>query len=715
MGMPSHLERQNLLIGPEGVPDFANITPADYEVSFNEAVAAEREVFAKIIADEGPATFANTVAPFLRAGDRVNNIIGGLWSHVMAEGTDALSDLKTRLITDYTLQTAIYMQDPQFAARVQAVADTADTLSDKERYILQKFMHGFTDYGTLQDAAAQTHIKELDAQLTELTEQFMKNLKEARIAQAVYFADAAELDGVNGADLAGFAAQAQEKGHNGGYLVVPERLLVDKLLTECTNSASRKRLYDALTGTGAGAVGATEPVIHAIAEARAERAQACGFTTYADYVLRTRMVSSIDQLDSFLTDMTAHLLPHYAQEVATVTEYAAKHGHAGKLEAWDIDYWTAQYKQDAFQLDMAALEPYLHTDKVVAALLVHIGALYDVSFKTADDLPRTEKGVQPYRVYDATSGELLAVLLVDLYARPESKEGGAWEAEYLNGETDEDTQQARPAVVGLHMNLGAPMPGYPSIIDLRNIETLFHEMGHVMHAILGQNQPFGLIRGTAVQQDFVEMPSQVLENFVNEPDFMAAFLTHADNGAPPPAEALQTLAEYAQFGRAQVLLKLIQNSRYDLAMHTTPERRAGTIAQIMERETISAELSPLVRPYQITRFDHLFSSPGAYAVGYYSYAWSDVLDAQVYGRIKHDKTGLERAKLKETLQAAGSEDATALFTGKFGPIDMKYALARAGVVIGPAGAPLAAANSADGAGAAQTQTGRNARMDFRAF
>ena len=686
----SYWAQAGLLVGAESVPDYQRLTAADYEAAYSQAAKAQADVFAAILSHEGAPTYANTINAFLQAADRTENVLANLFAHVIAESSDERDTLKTKLLNIASQQQADFMQNPEFAAKAQVVNDNRDMLGAKEQHILKKFMDGFQAYGTLLDPAAQSRIKALDTQLNDLTSQFMKNLKEARIANAVYIDDVSKLEGIAPSDIATFAAQAQEKGYNSGYLIVPERLMIDKLLSECANRDTRKALYEALTTIGADATrNGTEGLVHAIADARAERAAICGYATYADSVLDGRMLGSVDRLNEFLAELTSHLLPHYAGEVATVTGYAQAHGHAGKLEPWDIDYWTAQYKEETFQMDMAALTPYLHTNNVLDGLLNHMADLYQVSFTAAPDLPKVHPDILPYRVYDKENGTLLSVVMVDLYARPDTKNGGAWAATFRKIAQDADGTML-PPIVGLQMNLNKPQNGLPSIIDHGNIETLFHEMGHVMHAVLGQNQPVNMVRGTAVQKDFVEMPSQVLENFVNEPAFMATFLKHADTGAPPPAEALEQLAEYAKFGRAQSLLKIAQNSMYDLAMHTTPARRAGTLAQIMERETISADISPLVRPYQLTRFDHLFSSASAYAVGYYSYAWSDVLDAQAYASIKADPVQ-GPASLKATLQAGGSEDATQLFTRMFGEIDVKHALRRAGVQF--TDAPEAVANA----------------------
>jgi peptidyl-dipeptidase Dcp len=670
----SYFARNGLLVGAEQVPDYMNISVADYQAAYAEVADAQKAAFDAIIASDAPPTYANTITPFLDSDDAVGNLIYMAYSHTMVNATDEMMDLRQDLLTRNVEQYAGFIQNPDFAARVKVVQENAASLTPVEARLLEKVADQFVDYGTMLDAASQQRIKDIEVRLTELTTDFMKNLRDGRNANAVYFADLDQLAGVNQNDIETFAAHAREAGKDSGYLVVPERLLVDKLLAECTNRDTRAALYTALTTTCAnGSAFATENLIKEICDLRAERAALCGFENYAEYVLRNRMVKSVAELDQVLVDGGRKLFPHFAQEIETVTAYAEANGHEGKLEPWDIDFWMTRYKAETFAIDMAALEPYLHTDSVVVGLLADMEAFYDVTINKAEDLPTTHEDVTAYRVHEAVSGRLLAVLMVDMYARPATKEGGAWMSEFRARSND----GSLPAIIGLQMNMTRPAAGQASIIDIPNTETLFHEQGHVMHGILGQDQPHNIIRGTNVATDFVEMPSQILENFVHEPDFMAQFLRHHETGEECPVELLGRLAEYSSFGRAQPMLKIIQNSRYDLAMHMSPDKRAGSLDDIMARETISSDISPLVRPYQLYRFDHLFSSSGAYAVGYYSYYWSDVLDAQAYDRVKHTQDG--RRNLIEALKSGGSEDETALFTRLFGPVDPSYALARAGV------------------------------------
>ncbi len=675
--MIPYLQRYNLLIGDAQVMDVNRVTAADYAQAYVEAVELFHDVFDRILTNESVPTYENTIRPYLVAIDTVGRIHSAASTHSDVWKTPEMIEVCASISGKYKTLCADIMQNKVFFARFETVSAQSDMLSPPRRRIIQKLAAEFEDYGISLDPLMQARLKEIDIKINDLTKkQFQETVHQSALASALYIEAAEELSGLENKEIEGYAEAARKAGHDTGYLVdITDRLAVDRILQQCSCRTTRKEIYNVQNAIGTSEPHATEGIIREISELRAERANILGYSTYADYILRDRMVGGLEKLNVFLQSMQDQLLPHYRAEVAAVTAYANAHGHAGKLQPWDIDYWTEQYKQHTFSIDMKALEPYLQVTNVINSLVAHAGNLYDLELVAAPDLPVQDPAVSAYRVYDKATKILKGTFILDLFSRPETKSGGAWELSYRNVDAESDTPV--PCVVGVHMNLNPNIP----VISFSDVETAFHEFGHGMHELIGQDQEADIIRGTNVQYDFVEMPSQFLENFVQDPMFMSDFLRHNVTGEPCPIELLKGLRDYSNFGFAQNRLKVVQNSQYDLAMHTDPERRRGTLAEIMRRETLDAEISPLTKPYPLTRFPHLWSDPVGYSAGYYSYVWSSVLDAQVYASFEVEGYDFARRKLKQVLAVGGAEDANQLFTRHYGPINSVHLLQRMGISV----------------------------------
>ncbi len=676
--MPDYLREHGLLIGPEGLPDYRRITAQDYVQAFAAAETDLKTTFAHILENGDAPTYDNTIAPFLKALDHAENIIKLAGAHQRAHTTPDMITMDRTLSSGYAKDYAEMMQDGLFYTRFAAVQEMASTLSPERQRILEKLRDDFIGFGMVDEhgqptsSAVKTRIREIDAELFTQSSLFNKTLNESRLASAIYLPDASQLDGVDKTSLSKFAAQALKAGHEAGYLIYPDRLLVDTLLGTCKDRDLRERLFNAVNGMGATPPYETAGIIQGMAELRAERAKLLGYDTYADFVLRNRMVTSVDDLNAFQTRQISYLLPHYRDEVGIVTGFAHTRGLVGQMQPWDIDYWTMQYKEQAFGLNAQALEPYLHADKTIPAMLDSLGQMYGLRFERGMDIPTAHDDITAYRAYDSATGELRSIVMLDLFAREGEKQGITRMNDFRYAE------DGLTPIMGLQMNLPKGGNGAPTIIDLANTQTLFHEMGHVVHGILGQRPEANIVRAINVQGDILEMPSQVIENVTRDPAFMGQFLRHHETGQPCPPELLQNLNDYMYFGFAQSRLKIIQNSQYDLAMHTTPERREGTLPDILAREEIDPDITPLTRPYPPTRFEHLWFSPTGYAVGYYGYMWSDVLNAQATHALQMDHVG-GQAKLIEFMEAGGAERADKLFGRLFGPIDETHAMKRLGI------------------------------------
>lgn len=675
--MSDYLRAHGLLLGPEGLPNFRRIAAQDYQQAFMAAESAVKNALTQIIDNPDVPTYDNTIAPFLKVLDQAENISKLAGAHHRAQTTAELAETDKTLSAGYSRIRTEAMQNGDFYTRFAAVQEMASTLSPERQRILEKLRDDFVGLGMINEdgqptsSQVKTRIQEIDARLFEQAAAFNKTLNDSRLASAVYLGDASQLEGVGDQAKMAFAKQARERGYAQGYLIYPDRLLVDTLLATCRDRDLRERLFNAVNGMGQTPPHQTTGIIQEMAELRAERAQLLGFETYADYVLRNRMVTNVNDLIAFQERMAAHLLPHYRKEVEIVTAYAQQNGHTGPLQPWDIDYWTSQYKQENFGLNAAALEPYLHADKTVPAMLDYLGQQYGLRFTRGDDIPTPHDDVMAFRAYDSVTGELRSIVILDLYAREGQKQGITRMNDFRYAE------DGLTPIMGLQMNLPKGAPGSPTIIDLGNTQTLFHEMGHVIHGILGQKPSANTVRAINVG-DLLEMPSQVIENVTRDPAFMSQFLRHHATGAPCPPELLQNLNDYMYFGFAQSRLRLIQNSQYDLALHSTPDRRAGTPAEMMAREELDPVLTPLIRPYPPERFEHLWFQPTAYAVGYYSYLWTDVLNAQASHILQMDRAG-GQARLIELMEAGNAERADKLFERLFGPVDETYFLKRLGI------------------------------------
>jgi oligopeptidase A len=514
-----------------------------------------------------------------------------------------------------------------FAATPEGRAVTGE-----RRRFLDKTIDTFRRHGADLDPAGKKKLEELDVELTQVTTKFGENVLDSTNAFELVIEDEADLKGLPPTAIAGARESAARKGLEGWRftLQAPDYLAV---MTYMDNAATRRHLYEAY------AVRATEegrnnrPLIGRILELRREKARLLGFADFADLVLEDRMAHNGACALSFLEDLKARTEPRFRAENRELLEFrrSVEGPQAPELEPWDVAYYAEKQRAALYDFDEETLRPYFPLEKVVAGMFDLVHRLYGIRVTEEKGVPAWDAQVSYYNVHDET-GAFIGGFYADWYPR-ENKRGGAWmDALITGGPTDSGFQPHLGLICG---NLSQPIGGKPALLTHRDVETIFHEFGHLLHHLLSKVRVRSLA-GTSVAWDFVELPSQIMENWCWERASLDLFARHWETGEPVPEDLFQKMKRARTFRAANAQMRQLGFGFVDLMLHTrySPARDGDPVEYSRH---VLQEYSPAPLPPQhamIAAFTHLFSSPVGYAAAYYSYKWAEVLDADAFTRFR---------------------------------------------------------------------------------
>ena len=650
MIMNENKERTNPFFLPYNTPHdtapFDRIRMEDYEEAMLEGIRRDDEQIEKIINNPDKPTFDNTIVTVDDEKDdkgyydllsRVSTVFFNLLSAETNDEMDALAQKMSPILTKHAND--IRLNEKLFE-RIKYVHQHHRKLTPEEKMLLDNCYDGFVRSGALLDAAGKERLRQLTEEASMLGLQFSQNLLKENKAFTLHITDEAQLDGLpdTAREAAALAAKEQEMD---GWVFTLDFPSYSPFMTYSTQRELRRQLYMAKN---------TEcihdntennlEICKRLINLRREMAQLLGYKTYADYVLKHRMAGNVRNVYKLLNDLIKAYKPTAKKEVAAIEKMARKlEGKSFKLEPWDFSYYSHKLQLEKYNIDAEMLRPYFELSKVIDGVFGLANRLYGITFKENKDIPVYHSDVKAYEVFDE-DGSFLAVFYADFHPR-KGKQGGAWMTEYQGQWMErkdvkkpfgpENSKNVRPHV-SVVMNLTKPTEEKPALLTLGEVETFLHEFGHSLHGMFA-NTRFESLSGTNVWWDFVELPSQFMENFAIEKEFLRTFAFHYKTGEPLPDELIDRIVKSRNYNVAYACMRQVSFGLLDMAYYTKKDEFTDDIIPFEKKAWEKAMILPQLPDTCMTvQFSHIMA--GGYAAGYYSYKWAEVLDADAFAVFK---------------------------------------------------------------------------------
>lgn len=614
---------------PHDTVPFDRIQLEDFEEAFMEGIRRDNEQIEKTINNPEKPTFDNTIINsdddegYYDLLSRVSTVFFNLLSAETNDDMDALAQKLQPILTQHANDVRL---NPRLFERVRQVHLHHRRLTAEEKRLLDNTYEGFVRGGALLDEAGKQRLRELSEEASMLSLQFSQNLLKENKAYTLHITDEAQLDGLpqTAIDAATLAAKENEQT---GWLFTLDFPSYSPFMTYSTQQELRRQLYMMRNTvcTHDNSENNTE-ICKRLVNLRREIAQLLGYKTYADYVLKHRMASNTRNVYRLLNDLIDAYKPTALKEKASVERLASKDK---KLEPWDVAFYSHKLQMKKYNIDAEMLRPYFELSQVIKGVFGLANRLYGITFKENKDIPVYHPDVKAYEVFDK-DGSYLAVFYADFHPR-KGKQNGAWMTEYQGQWISRKGENVRPHV-SVVMNLTKPTEDKPALLTLGEVETFLHEFGHSLHGMFA-NTRFESMSGTNVWWDFVELPSQFMENFAIEKEFLRTFAFHYQTGEPLPDELIHRIVRSRNFMAATACLRQVSFGLLDMAYYTMKEPFDDDIMTFEKRAWQKAIISPqLPETCMTVQFSHIMA--GGYAAGYYSYKWAEVLDADAFAVFK---------------------------------------------------------------------------------
>ena len=611
---------------PLGMPAFDEIENRHFRPAFERGMAQQLREVEAIASDPEPPTFANVFVALERSGQlfrRVNRTFSNLTS---AHTDDEKEALRSELAPKLAAHSDAIRLNPALFGRIEAVHARLDELDldEESRRLVERYHTDFVRGGAQLGDADKERLRALNAELAELGTRFAQNVRNEVNERAVVVETREELAGLSEAETAAAARAAAERGLDGKYVIPLLNTSGQPALASLENRALRRRIHEASLSRGSrGGPYDNREVASRMLRLRAERAQLLGYDSHADYVHEDETAGSPAAVERRLGELTPPAVANARQEAAALQALIEQEGESFRLAPWDWAFYTEKLRRAEYDFDESVLRPYFEIWTVLEdGVFFAATRLYGLTFERRTDLPTYHPTVRVYEVHDA-DGELLALFLADFYARP-SKRGGAWASSYVSQSHLLDQK----VVVANHQNVPEPNQGDPTLLTFDEVNTMFHEFGHALHAMFSDVM-YPRFAGTSVPRDFVEFPSQVNEMWATWPEVVASYAVHHETGEPMPQELVDRVLAMATFNQGFATTEYLAASLVDQALHRLEPEEVPAAGEIMafEAEALreaGAALEAVPPRYRVPYFSHIFSN---YAAAYYSYIWSEVLDA----------------------------------------------------------------------------------------
>ena len=614
---------------PHGAPQFTQITNEHYKPAFEQAVREARADIAAIVGNAQAPTFANTIEALEFSGrrlDRISNIFFNLNEAHTNDTMQALALELSPMLTEFSNDVSL---DPKLFARVKAVYDRRESLglNAEQRRLLEKTYKGFARSGAALSDGDKKIYRELTARLSELSLQFNQNSLAATNAFTLHVTDPAVVGELPDFVREGMAAEAKERGLDGWVVTLQIPSMVP-FMTYSSNRALKEKLWRAYNTRCVGGEFDNSAIVEEIADKRLQLAGLLGYETYADYVLEERMAESSPTVNAFLAELLDRAVEAARRDVETVAGYARAQGFDAELMPWDFGYYSEKLKHERYELSEELTKPYFQLENVRRGMFELANRLYGITLRENPEIPVYHPDVKAYEVFDA-DGSFLAVLYMDFFPRA-SKRGGAWMTEFRQ-QGVENGVETRP-LISVVYNFTKPTDSLPSLLTFDEVTTMLHEFGHALHGIFAAGT-YPSLTGTAVYRDFVELPSQIMENWAYEKEFLDLFAVDYRTGEKMPAELIRRILDAKNYLAAYSHIRQVAYGLCDMAWHSISEPVKMPVVDFEKKAIARAQVLPYVDGQcTSTSFGHIFS--GGYAAGYYSYKWAEVLEADAFSLFK---------------------------------------------------------------------------------
>ena len=612
---------------PLNAPDFSKIDEKNYVAHAKEAIRLARERFENVKNSNETPTFANTITAMDHCDTELDQTLNVFYTLLSAESTDAMQDMAQEIGPMTSAFSNDVGLDPQIFARIDDLWNRRDTLglTDDEMTVLGKSWIGFVRNGAKLNDADKEKLRDIDSELSKLSPKFSDNARQSANAFEMIITNKDDLAGLPENAKTAAKETAEAKGHKDAWCFTLDYPSYIPFATYADNRDLREKMWRGFSARAFGDKFDNQDTIEKIVALRIQRAQLLGYDTHADYVLERRMAEKFDTVDEFLTKLETSSRPVAERELKQVQDYAAKNGFEGDLKPWDLSYWSEKLKVAEYDFDEEELRPYFPVEAVLKGAFDHAEKLFGVTCTPVTNVPIYHDDVTTYEVKDL-DGTMRGLLYADFHPRA-GKRQGAWQATFRERDTSENGDIDLP-LVNIVMNFTKPTKDAPSLLSFDEVETLFHEFGHALHSLLTDIN-HGAISGTSVFWDFVELPSQLMENWLTEPETLNLFARHYQTNEQIPSELITKLKSSRNFMKGWFLMRQVMLCRLDLAWHTLESADGIDDVLSFEREAVSEySLLGYEGGCTSTSFSHIFA--GGYSAGYYSYLWAQVLDADAF-------------------------------------------------------------------------------------
>ena len=658
---------------PYGAPQFDKIKTEHYLPAFEQAITEAKAEIDAIVNNPDAPTFENTIAALDEAGGRLNDAAGIFYNLMEADTNDQMQDIAEKvspMMTEYSMY--VSLNEPLFA-RVKAVHESAEGLEPDQARLLEKTWKSFVRSGANLGAEDKETYSKLSEQLSLLTLQYGKNVLAATNAFTLNLTDEADLEGLPDFVREAAVETAKSKEMEGWAfdLSAPS---YGAFMKYSTRRDLRQKMWMAYNTRATEGENSNIELCRQIAESRLKIANILGYETYADYALEERMAKNPQTVNEFIQKLLEPSLPAAKAEVKELYEYARANGFEdSEIQPWDFGFWSEKLKDARYSINDEQLKPYFRLESCIDAAFGLAGKLYGLTFEERKDIPVYHPDVKVYDVKDA-DGVHKALFYAYFFPRA-SKRGGAWMTEF-RGQSIVNGVEKRP-FISLVTNFTKPTAGKPALLTHDELTTLLHEFGHSLHGILAEGR-YSSLTGTNVSRDFVELPSQIMENWAFEPEFLDTFARHFETGEALPDTLINKIVEAKNYNAAYAQVRQLQFGILDMAWHTLKGGsesghfdRLSDLKTMQELGTIAFEKAALKSSNVIpsipeacisTSFSHIFS--GGYSAGYYSYKWSEVLEADAFSLFKEKgifSTEVSHSFRDNILSKGCSEDEDVLY------------------------------------------------------
>lgn len=669
---------------PFGVPAFDKVKIEHHLPAFEEAIRQNKAEIDAIVNNEDAPTFENTIVALDRSGLLLDRVTGVFFNVLEADGNDEMNAIAEQISPMLSeLSDGIILNDALFQ-RVKAVYDEREQLglnAEQMRLVTQTYK-AFADNGANLPEDKKERLKEINQELGLLSLKFGNNVVAETNSDDVkrFITDEALLAGLPESAKAAAAEEAEAAGHPGEWLFTPKRTSFTPVLQYCENRELRKQLLmDYTTRGNHDNENDNKAVIIREMELRIERAKLFGYDNPADYILADCMAKNHQTVDAFLASVWAPSLEAAKREAAELQALLEQDLPGEKLQPWDWWFYAEKLRKAKYDLDEEELKPYFELNNVRKGAFGVATKLYGLQFEKLEDMPIYNPEVEVFKVTEA-DGSLVGILYTDYFPRA-GKRPGAWMNNILPQYIDAEGVDHRPVIINVG-NFNKPTAGNPSLLSMDDVETLFHEFGHALHGLLSKAH-YKSLSGTNTPRDFVELPSQFMENYAYEPEVLKTYAFHYETGEVIPDELIEKINKASAFNQGFVTTELLSASILDMDFHELTSAE-GLDVNAFEAESLKkmGMIDEIIVRYRPTFYNHIFTT--GYEAGYYSYTWSAVLDADAFAAFKEtgDLFEAETAKrFRHLLEQGGTRDAQELyleFRGK--EADPKYLLIRKGFV-----------------------------------